>query len=190
VLTDDKFCDLYYKEYRAEAAETEGIYKRYQMGLAAIVLVSGIIATTTTPDHLPLFWIRIDAFLYYFFLTIAVGCLAAASICLSFSIAPRKFERLADLEQWAAWRKEYRHDVIASGYAADDPTAIDSAVAAATCEQTIERLAQATDWNSGQNRRKLKWFNFCFYFTLVAIVAMAFQFAMYAVLFLNNRNTP
>lgn len=190
MLTDEKLCDMFYKEYRAEQSETESLYKRYQFAVAAIALLASVVSAITRRDLLPAYWIRVDVFLYYTFVGLSGLCLVAASVCVVLSIKPRKFQHLDGLEKWRRWRVEYQEEVVQSGYGQDDPARIDTAVAAATCNQAIERLAEAADWNAAQNRTKLRWFNYGFYFTVAAIGAVAFQAVMHAVLFLNQVKLP
>lgn len=186
MLNDEKLCDLYYREYRAEHTETESLYKRYQFAVASIALLAGVVSAVTRRDLLSLYWLRVDVFLYYTFIGLAGMCLVAASGCLVVSINPRKFQHLDSLEKWRIWRQAYRKEVVDSGYGGEDPSLIDAAVASATCDQAIERLAEATDWNAAKNRIKLRWFNYSFYFIVAAIGAVALQAVMHAVLFLNG----
>lgn len=190
MLNDEKLCDLFYREYRAEHAETDAIYKRYQFAVAAIVLLAGVVSTVTRRDLLSAYWLRVDVFLYYSFVGLAGLSLVAASVCLVLSIKPRKFQHLDGLEKWRKWRQNYRQEVIESGYGSEDQSLIDAAVATATCDQAIERLAEATDWNAARNRAKLRWFNYCFYFLVAAIGGAALQAVMHAILFLNGVKLP
>ncbi|MDX2148440.1 MAG: hypothetical protein SFZ23_13050 [Planctomycetota bacterium] len=190
MLNDEKLCDMFYKEYRAEHSETEILYKRYQFAVAAIALIAGVVGAVTRRDLLSGYWTRVDVFLYYTSVGLAGLCLLSASVCLVVSIKPRKFQHLDDLEKWWKWRMEYRKEVVESGFGKDDPTLVDVAVATATCNQAIERLAEAADWNAAQNRTKLRWFNYGFYFTVAAIGAVAFQALMHAIVFLNQVKVP
>lgn len=190
MLNDEKLCDLFYKEYRAEHSESEALYKRYQFAVAAIALLAGVVSAVTRRDLLSAYWTRVDVFLYYTFVGLAGLCLVCSSVCLVMSIRPRKFQHLDNLEKWWQWRVGYRKEVIDSEYGKDNPTLVDATVATATCNQAIERLAEAADWNAARNRTKLRWFNYAFYFTVAAIGAVAFQALMHAILFLNQVKVP
>lgn len=186
MLNNEKICDLFHKEYRAESTETESLYKRCQFAVAGIALLSGILSATTRRDLLPLYWTRVDVFLYYSFVGLAGLLLVSAAVCLVVSIKPRRFEALSGLGSWLAWRDEYRKELADLGYADGDPVAIEDAVADATCDQVTARLAMATDWNAETNRVKMRWFNYSFYSAAAAMGAIAMQAGMHAIMFLNG----
>lgn len=190
MLNDEKFCDLVYREYRAEHAEIENVYKRYQVAVASIAALGAILGATTKPELLSLCWTRIDVFLYYLFAGLTGMCLVASGGCLIASIMPREFQTLNRLESWQRWRADYRDELAQLGYGGDDRSLVDAAVARATCEQATQRLAEATDWNVTKNRMKMKWFNYCFYLTVLSVALLGLQVVMQAILFLNKTKAP
>jgi hypothetical protein len=190
MLSDEKFYELFYKEYREGHSEVETLYKRCQLAVAAITLVAGVVGAVTRRDLLSGYWTRVDVFLYYTFAGSAALCLACASICLVFSIKPRKFEKINTLRNWLKWRLEYRDEVTKSEFGTSHPALVDQAVARVVCEQVIQRLAEAADWNADLIRTKRKWFDYGFYFTVAAMGAVAVQAFMHAVLFFNRVELP
>lgn len=190
MLNDEKVCDLFHKEYRAECAETESLYKRYQFAVAAIALLAGVVSAVTRRDLLPAYWTRVDVFLYYTFVGLAGLLLVCAAGCLVVSIKPRRFQNLDGLVSWQAWRRSYREELVQSEYGQTDGADVDSVIAKATCDHLIDRIAEATDWNAARNRVKLRWFNFSFYFTVAAIAVISLQAAMHAIIFLNGVRVP
>lgn len=185
-MNDEKLCDMFHKEYRAELETVERLYRQYQFQVAAIVVLAGAIATLTHGDLLDKLWTRVDVFLYYTFCGLAAGFLFAAAVCLVLSLRPRKFQQLDDLEKWWKWRIDYRAEVVASGFGDGDSAKVDAAVGSVSCERIIERLAQAADWNALQNRTKLKWFHYAYYLIAGAIGSVTLQAIMHAVLFMNQ----
>jgi hypothetical protein len=189
-LNDEGFCDLFYREYRAAHASFESMLVRYQLSIATIVLLSGIIGAITRTDLIPLLWTHTGVFVYYVFAGFAAASLIGASVCVILSIRPRGFRYLDDLQNWRSWRNTYRDQVVESGYGSGDESLVDDAVAKATCDQITARLAEATDWNVQQNRLKLRWINYSFYWSTVAIGWIALQATMHAILFLIEVNVP
>ncbi|MBX3389860.1 MAG: hypothetical protein KF691_10455 [Phycisphaeraceae bacterium] len=190
MLDNEKVCDLFYREYRAQHEATDAIYTKYQFAVATIALIGGIVGALSRRDLLPLFWLRIDVCVYYILVFVSMAFIGCASVCLVISITPRKFQQLDGLQKWQKWRSDYKDDVIASGYGSQEPHLVDDAVAHATCEQATARLAEATDWNATKNNIKLRWFNMCFYFTVGAIGVVAAQAVMHTILLLNEVKLP
>ncbi|MFI4855173.1 MAG: hypothetical protein ACIAQF_09405, partial [Phycisphaerales bacterium JB065] len=150
----------------------------------------GIVTTLTRGDLLDAYWVRIDVWIYYSLVGVVGLFLIAASVCVVAAINPRGYDHLGTLKDWREWRNNYRAKVQESGFADGDPQAIEEAVACATCDQMMMRLAQATDWNAIKNRKRLKLLNWCFYCNVAAIGAVALLAVMHATLFLNGVQVP
>lgn len=190
MLNDEKLSDLFYKEYREERAETDALYKRCQVAIASLALLAGIVSAITRSNLLSEYWLRIDVFLYYTFVGLVGLSLVCATACFTFSIKPRDYQYLENLEIWCKWRDQYRKEVTDSAFGISNPALVDEVIAKATCNQMITRLSQAADWNASQNRVKVLWFNRGFYFAVSAMIAIAFVGLMHAVLFFNQVKVP
>lgn len=174
------FYDLCYDQYKREMDEADRIYQKAGIMLVAIPLLSTIAITLGRIDIVKSSFVRIDIFIYYLALLVAIVSLAFSVYFLFKCIYPCQYATLANMNVWHKWREDYQN-YLKNGKESDKAnnfTESDLAMLRNICT----RLVEAQPKNAEINERRRKAFQLSVMASGIALVAIAVQAFFYLIL--------
>lgn len=175
------FYEFCYRQYEFEMKETDQLYQRVSFVLVFLSLLGSIIFRLGRIDIIDQTFIRVDIFLYY--LSIAVAMLVFySSIIYGIRYAlPRKsqYKTVASMNLWTKWRKEYSDYLSNSGEIGKSPDQ-------AFLREISDKLAEAQSNNAPINEKRRQYFHCCVYLAAIGIIPVSLQAFFYLILKLQG----
>lgn len=175
------FYELCYRQYEFEMKETDQIYQRVSFVFVFLSLLGTLIYKLSRIDILNQIFIRVDVFLYYLAIIIAVLFLAVSVTFGILFILPRKgkYKTLASMNMWQKWRDDYSKYLEQSG---DQNEKVDDAL----LREITQKLAEAQANNAPINEKRRQYFYLCVLMAALGIIPVALQAFFYFLLKLRG----
>lgn len=183
------FYELCYDQYKFALTETDQIYQRVSFVLILLSLLGGIIFKLGRIDIFGLMFLRIDVFLFYLSILIAI-ILLAASVCFAILfILPRrrKYINLASMNEWQKWRQDYENYLKERDKSeeTENNSGVDSVDNAMLRVITL-KLAEAQAKNAPINEKRRQYFHQCVLMGSLSIIPVSMQALFYLLLKLQG----
>jgi hypothetical protein len=180
--TSKIFYDLCYDQYKFEMTETNQIYQRVSFVLVLLSLLGSIIYKLGRIDIFALMFIRVDVFLYYLSILVAILLLAASVFYAILFALPRKsiYKNLASMDLWHKWRKNYEDYLNKKGDTEGDT--VDDAM----LRVITPKLAEAQANNAPINEKRRRYFHWCVLMGSLSIIPVSMQALFYLLLKLQG----
>lgn len=179
--TSKDFYQLCYDQYKFEIIETDQIYQRVSFVLILLSLLGSIIYNLGRIDILGLIFVRVDTFLYYLSIFVAVLLFAVSIFYAVLFALPRrgKYKNLATMDVWHKWRKDYE-DYLNKKDKSEDT--VDDAM----LREITKKLADAQANNAPINEKRRQYFHLCVLMASLSIIPVSFQAFFYLILKLQG----
>jgi len=148
--SDRVFFDLCYDQYKAEMNEADVLFQRVGVLLIVLPVLAGGLFTLGRIDLLGRCFERVDICLYYAASLTGWLALFVSVVFLMLAMMLRRYEVVATMPKWHAWRDKYREYRASKK---DDMTSVDAKMVSEMCEPLAH--AQETNAQVNQKRRKL-----------------------------------
>jgi len=171
------FYELCYRQYEFEMKETDQIYQRVSFVFIFLSLLGTLIYKLSRIDILNQIFIRVEVFLYYLFIIIAVLFLAASVTYGILFILPRKgkYKRLDSMNMWQKWRNDYNDYLNKLG---NQDEKLDDAL----LREITNKLAEAQANNAPLNEKRRQYFYHCVLMAALGIIPVSTQAVFYLLL--------
>jgi hypothetical protein len=183
--TNDKgskvFYELCYRQYEFEMKETDQIYQRVSFVLVFLSLLGTIIFKLGKTDIFKQIFTRVDVFLYYLFIGVAIILLYSSVIFGILFILPRKgkYKTIASMNMWQKWRNDYSEYLKQSG---EQEEKLDDAL----LHEITDKFAEAQANNAPINERRRQYFYRCVLMAALGIIPVSLQAFLYLLLKLQG----
>ncbi|MCX6554774.1 MAG: hypothetical protein NTZ12_07140, partial [Candidatus Aminicenantes bacterium] len=170
--------ELCYRQYESEMRETDQIYQRVSFVLVFLSLLGGIIYNLGRIDILRSTFVRVDIFLYYSSLIVAILLLASSvTYCILFAL-PRKgkYKTLASMDLWQKWRQNYER------YRKEADQSSEGSIDDAMMKEITKKLAEAQANNAPINEKRRQYFQMSVLMASLAVIPVALQSLFYVIL--------
>lgn len=176
------FYELCYDQYKFALTETDQIYQRVSFVLILLSLLGGIIFRLGRTDIFGLIFVRVDVFLYYLSIFIAILFLAASVYLTIFFALPRKrkYLTIASMDLWHKWQKDYEDYLNKKGDTEGDT--VDDAM----LRVITPKLAEAQAQNAPINERRRLYFHWSVLMGSLSIIPVSIQAFFYLLLKLQG----
>ena len=172
-MDDKQFFEFAYDEYKADLALALSLYQRAGILLTAEVVLGGAAASLCRLDLLPRWSERTDILLMQVASAAVILCLMAGVTFLFAAAWPRDYPKLTKIVFWRQWRKEYWSTLVEDDSKAEERNR--EALANATLEALVDRLADAQGVAAYTNQRRLQAFRWGTCCLALAVVALCVQ---------------
>jgi len=171
------FFELCYDQYKFEMAETDQIYQRVSFVLVFLSLLGTIVYKLGRIDIIKQIFIRVDIFLYYLAIFMAVLFLIASITFGILFVLPRKgkYKTLASMDMWQKWRKDYT-DYLGR---LDNPN---EKLDDAWFREITNKLAEAQANNAPINEKRRQYFYRCVLMAAFGTIPVLIQVTFYLLL--------
>ena len=175
------FYELCYKQYEFEMRETDQIYQRVSFVLVLLSLLGTLIFKLGRTDIFNRVFVRVDVFLYYFCILIAIVCLGISVGYAILFVLPRKkkYKTLASMQVWPKWRSDY-------GEYLKQSDSQNEKVDDALLREITEKLAEAQANNAPINEKRRQYFYRCVLMAALGIIPVSTQAFLYLLLKLQG----
>jgi hypothetical protein len=176
-----EFFELCYRQYEFEMRETDQIYQRVSFVLVFLSLLGTLIYKLGRIDIFGKMFVRVDVFLYYLSILVALLCLAGSVAFGILCFVPRKgkYKTIASMNLWQKWRNDYNEYLKQSG---DQSEKLDDAL----FREITEKLAEAQANNAPINEKRRQLFFRCVLMAAIGIIPVSAQAILYLFLKLQE----
>ena len=178
------FYELCFRQYEFEKRETDQIYQRVSIVLVFLSLLASVIVRLGRIDILELWFVRVDVFLYYSAIVLALACLAVSVGFAILFVVPRrrKYMDLATMKAWQQWRREYNDYYERSKGSAREDNDEDAEPSEEFFHRIADKLAEAQSNNAPINEKRRQYFHLCVLTGACGMIPMAVEALFYMLL--------
>ncbi|MDP6636150.1 MAG: hypothetical protein QGG42_14720 [Phycisphaerae bacterium] len=181
-MNDEKFFEICFGQYRYEQQQADAIYQRAGILLTALPIIGAIAYKLGRPDLIPIWFSRVDIFLYLTAVTAAFGAVGTGTVFTILCICPRKrYGTLTLMQSWENWRNEYREKLDDKG---NPPS--EKEIGEGCLQRMKERILEAEKSHAALNERRRQYFKYTIFSIGAATAAIAFEAFFHMLLYLQG----